>query len=133
MGRIPPRARAKRGGSADVVNQHRDPDVLVVEMPSVRPMPLAKSLAMVARHDNHRIVQVVFRGECVEQLVDDAVGLPDLVVVSVALLQLIEDRVRLVAGIDQVVRACEDVRLGKLHAQVVRGHQMHVQERRMIG
>ena len=100
--------------------KQRDPDVLVVEMPAVRPVALAQSFAVIARDHHNRIVQVVFRAKRGEELTDDAVSLPHLVVVAIRFVQLLENLVRLETRADLIVWPREDVRLGELHAEIVR-------------
>ena len=87
---------------------------------------------MIARHHHNRIVQIMLGAKRIEQTMDHAVGLKDFVVVPIRLVQLLENLVRLETGTDAVIRAREDMRLLELHAEVVRGHQVHVEKGRTI-
>ena len=126
-------ANVRSGYDADerVVEQHRDANVFVVEMPAVRPVPFAESLAVIARHHHNRVVEIPLGAECGEDLADDAVRLANLVVVAIGFVQLREDLVRLEPGADAIVRAREHVRVLELDAEIVRRHQVHVEERRL--
>ena len=91
--------------SRRVVEQHRDADVFVVQVPAVRPVPLAKALAVIAGHDHDRIVQIALGAQRLEDLADDAVGLAAPCRRSGRACSAAPDLVRLEARADAIVRA----------------------------
>ena len=56
----------------------------------MRPVPLTQPLAVIARDHDNGVVEVVFGPQRLEQLLDDAIGLEDLVVIAIRLVQALE-------------------------------------------